>query len=154
MIVDHIKNIGKYPQLEKYAGTIAEFVEKCRETSMPAGRYDLFPEGELFALVQYYETKPKEKGRMESHVEYIDLQYVSSGRETIYYDLVQELTVAEDKTPEKDIIFYEEKPDKGGILLTAGMFACYAPQDAHKPCIECGEGAEKVEKIVFKIRIG
>lgn len=153
MIVDHIKNISQYPQLAAYAKEITAFAEKCRREALPAGRYDLLADGALFALVQYYEARPKEKGRMESHIEYIDLQYIQSGREVIYYALTEELTVAEDKRPEKDVIFYEEQPDRGGVLLTEGMFGYYAPQDAHMPCIRCGDAAEEVAKIVFKIRV-
>lgn len=154
MIVDHIKNIGKYPQFEEYAEAITEFIEKCRRESLPAGRYDLLADNRLFALTQYYETKPKEEGRMESHRIYADLQFMLSGKETIFYDLAEELTAVEDKSSEEDIIFYEGRPDKGGIVLTADMFACYEPQDAHMPCIRCGEDSEKVEKIVFKILTG
>lgn len=154
MIVDHIKNIRRYPQFEEYAEAIMEFIEKCRREFLPAGRYDLLADNRLYALMQYYETKPKEEGRMESHRAYADLQFVLSGRETIFYDLAEELTIAEDQSREKDIIFYEGRPDKGGIVLAAGMFACYEPQDAHMPCIRCGEDTEKVEKIVFKILTG
>ena len=153
MIVDHIKNLERYPQLEKYAAPILEFIEKCRREPLPEGRFDLLPDQELFAAAQCYETKPKEQGRMESHKKYADLQYILSGRERIYYDLTEELTVEEDGTPEKDVIFYEQRPDKGGILLTAGMFGYYEPQDAHAPGIWGGDGTEKTEKIVFKIRV-
>ncbi len=151
MIIDHIKNIGRYPQLEKYAEEMEAFIGKCTGEAVEAGRYELLPDGELFALVQRYETRPKEKGRMESHGKYTDLQYVVSGRETVFYDLAEGLSIEEDKRSEKDVVFYEQGSDKGGIILTAGMFACCAPQDAHMPCIRCGEHGEKVTKIVFKI---
>lgn len=152
MIIDHIKNIGKYPQLDDYAEEINGFIRKWETEAMEAGRYELLPEHKLFALVQYYETRRKEKGRMESHEKYTDLQYILSGKEVLFYDLAQELSVEEDKRPEKDVIFYKEGPDRGGIVLTAGMFAYCGPQDAHMPCIRCGEEAEGVVKIVFKIR--
>ena len=113
MIVDHIKNIRRYPQFEEYAEAIMEFIEKCRREFLPAGRYDLLADNRLYALMQYYETKPKEEGRMESHRAYADLQFVLSGRETIFYDLAEELTIAEDQSREKDIIFYEGRPEIG-----------------------------------------
>lgn len=153
MIVDHIKNMERYPQFAEYAEKIMEFIEKCSGGTLPEGRCDLLPDDKLFATAQCYETKPKEQGRMESHKKYADLQYILSGREIIYYDLTEELTIEEDETPEKDVIFYRERPDKGGTLLTAGMFGYYEPQDAHKPGIRGGDSAEKTEKIVFKIRM-
>ncbi len=153
MIVDHMENIVQYPQLQKYAEEMTGFIEKCRLESLPAGRYELLPDGRMFALLQCYETKSKEDARMESHINYADLQYILEGREIIYYDLSRELAAEEDRTVENDIIFYRKQQDKGGCLLTAGMFGYYAPQDAHMPCVRCGEAAEKVTKIVFKIRI-
>lgn len=151
MIVDHVKNIGKYPRLEKYANKITEFIERCGKEPLADGRYDLLADDELFAILQHYETKPKESGRMESHVKYVDVQYVLSGKESIYYGLAEELVVSEDKRPESDVIFYENGANISGNILTEGMFAYYAPQDAHMPGIRCGEDAEKVGKIVFKV---
>lgn len=151
MIVDHVKNMGKYPQLEKYAKKITEFIERCGKESLADGRYDLLADNELFALLQHYEAKPKESGRMESHEKYADVQYVLSGKEIIYYDLAEKLTISEDKRPESDVIFYENGEDMSGNILTEGMFAYYAPQDAHMPGISHGEAAKKVGKIVFKV---
>ena len=42
--------------------------------------------------------------------------------------------------------------NKGGTLLSAGMFGYYGPQDAHMPCIMV-DGPEKGIKVVFKIRV-
>lgn len=50
MIVDHIKNIRRYPQFEEYAEAIMEFIEKCRREFLPAGRYDLLADNRLYAL--------------------------------------------------------------------------------------------------------
>ena len=151
MIFDKLTNLSTYPQLAAYQGEILDFVEKMKKENLPDGRYD--PRGdELFALVQRYETKPLEGAKMESHKLYADLQYIYSGREWIYVDFTDELTVCEDRTPAADILFYEVRPNKGGTLLSEGMFGYYAPQDAHMPCIMV-DGPEKGLKIVFKIRV-
>ena len=150
MIADKISNLGTYPELAKYEADILGFLEKMND-DLPDGRYDLRGD-ELFALVQRYETRPEEGARMESHKLYADLQYIHKGREWIYVDFADELTVYEDRTPGADILFYEVRPNKGGNLLTSGMFGYYAPQDAHMPCIMV-DGPEKGEKVVFKIRV-
>lgn len=150
MISDKLSNLHTYPELAKYEADILGFVEKMKDH--PAdGRYDLRGD-ELFALVQRYETKPLEGALMESHKLYADLQYIYTGKEWIYVDFADELTACDDRTPASDILFYENRPNKGGSLLSAGMFGYYAPQDAHMPCIQV-DGPEKVEKIVFKIRV-
>lgn len=149
MITDKLKNLSNYPQLAKYEKDIIEFVERLNKESLAEGKYELKGE-ELFALVQRYETKEKAGARMESHVKYADLQYINKGEEIIYYDTAEDLTVVEDRRPDADILFYEIQEDKGGIVLSPGMFGYYAPVDAHMPCIKSKEVME-VEKVVFKI---
>lgn len=150
MIADKISNLRLYPELAKYADDILGFVDKMDET-VPDGRYDLRG-NELFALVNRYESRPLEGALMESHKLYADLQYIHSGREWIYVDFADELTPCDDRTPAADIIFYAPRPNKGGNLLSSGMFGYYGPQDAHMPSVQV-DGPEKMTKIVFKIRV-
>lgn len=150
MIADKLSNLNTYAQLAPYEADIRAFLKKMDE-HIPDGRYDLRGD-ELFALVQRYNSKPKEGALMESHKLYADLQYIYSGKEWIYVDYADELVACDDRTPTSDIIFYEVRPDKGGSLLSAGMFGYYAPQDAHMPCI-MADGPEAIEKVVFKIRV-
>lgn len=152
MIVDRIENITKYPLLDKYADVIFDFIDRCDRGKLKEGRYSLLGD-KIFALVQSFETKAKEGAKMESHKAYADLQYIHAGREIIYYDVAEELKIAEDRRPDADILFYDVREDKGGVKLDAGMFGYFAPQDAHMPCIWWEEGhPEKVVKIVFKIK--
>jgi len=151
MIADKITNLIKYPQLAKYEKEIIGFLQRLDNEKLAPGKYELLDD-ELFALVQRYETKPKEGSRMESHVQYADLQYIHKGEEKIYYDTVEDMTVCEDRRPESDILFYEIRPDKGYSLLSAGMFAYYEPQDGHMPCI-ISKKRMLVEKVVFKIKV-
>ena len=102
--------------------------------------------------VQTYVTKQKSGARLESHRKYADLQYICRGEEMIYYDSAEGLEAEEDYDPEKDIAFYREGADRGGIRLTEGMFGYYGPQDAHMPCIQSAEKCP-VKKVVFKIRL-
>lgn len=151
MICDHISHISCYPNLKSLAPELLAFLTRLEEEKLPDGKYELRGE-DLFASVQSYETHPKDATRFESHKLYADLQYIVEGKEWIYYDLAEELTVFEDRRPESDNLFYERRPDHGGNLLTAGMFGYYAPQDAHLPGVMDGEPAH-VRKVVFKIRV-
>lgn len=150
MITDHIRNIGRYQQLKAYETEILTFLKKLEHLNLEEGRYEL--DGDrFFALVQRYETKEPEGARMESHRQYADLQYIFKGVEVIYVDLVENLHVYEDKTPEQDIIFYKKSELKGKSVLSEGMFGYYGTQDAHMPCIKY-HSAGPVTKVVFKIK--
>ena len=151
MIADELKNLDRYPEFAKYAKAVKGFVAGLTPDT-PDGRYDLMGD-ELFVNLQHYVTREKTGAGMEAHKIYADLQYIVSGREYIYYNPVEELTVAEDRTPEIDILLYEPGPDKGGSLLEPGMFGYYAPQDAHMPGI-APDGPAPACKAVFKIKVG
>lgn len=151
MITDKIKNLKKYPEMENVADAILAFIKKAEEEKLEDGRYELNG-ANLFALVQSYETKSLEKGAMESHVEYIDLQYIMHGEEMIYWNPIDEMTIKEDKRPDADLIFYEMENPQNATVLKAGMFGYYIPTDGHMPSMAVKEPA-KVRKIVFKIKI-
>jgi len=151
MIADKISNIAFYPMLADVAQDVLDFIARIDAEKLEAGRYELRGT-DLFALLQNNTTKAKENGRMESHEKYADLQYIHTGREVIYYDTLDDQVITEDTRPAKDNIFYASRPDKGGIVLSSGMFGYYAPQDCHMPGISV-EGPESVTKVVFKIRM-
>lgn len=150
MIADKIENLSHYSQFEKYSEKISSFIANLSDET-PAGRHELMGD-DLFALVQRYYSKPKTDSCMESHFIYADLQYISKGREIIYWDISDELIVDPAKASSGDIAFYMVQPDKGSILLSSGMFGYYAPTDAHMPCIMV-DRPEQVEKVVFKIKV-
>ena len=150
MIADKLTNLTKYPEFAAYADDMLAFVERVEKENLEDGRYELQGDN-LFALLQSYVTKNIEDVRMESHKIYSDLQYIVSGEEYIYWTPVDELEVEEDRTPDADIVFYKNCPDKGSNYLTAGMFGVYFPWDGHRPSVAAGEPAP-IKKIVFKFK--
>ena len=151
MIIDKLEQIDRYPQLAEIKDAVREFLHRVETEDLANGRYELMGDN-LFVLLQSYPTKEKKDARMEAHKKYADLQYVISGEEVIYYDVAAERKESAPYNPEKDIVFFETVPDKGGILLTAGMFGWYEPQDAHMPCVT-GNEVSSVRKAVFKVRL-
>lgn len=105
-----------------------------------------------FALEQSYLTKPDEKARWETHKAYIDVQAVITGSEVMEAAESGELTVSEDLTPEKDVVFYQ--PYAGGSRLRAGegFVAVFFPADAHRPSLALDESAQ-VRKVVVKVPV-
>lgn len=150
MITDKLTNVRQYEGTIAYVDEMLAFAERVQAEQLPEGRYDLDGD-KLFALVQGYQTKLPEEGRMESHKLYNDLQYIMAGEECIEWEPVEGLEVEEDRTPASDTIFYKKKEFAGKTVLKAGMFGFYLPCDGHMPGIAVGEQAD-VKKIVFKIK--
>lgn len=115
------------------------------------GRVDLA--GGAFALEQAYLTKPRAEGRWESHLAYIDLQMLVEGEERMEVADVARLTVAENLTPSKDLIFYQPFESGSVLRLRAGEAAIFFPADAHLPSLRVGPEPALVRKTVIKVPV-
>lgn len=149
MILDSIKNISKYENLNIDLNAIVEFINRVESENLENGRYELDGD-KLFALVQSYETKDSDECRLESHKKYIDIQYVQEGTEVMYWSLVDGLKVTEDLSQISDVIFYEDDKNATELVVNEKSFALFFTHDAHKPGVKFNTKSN-VKKIVFKI---
>lgn len=108
--------------------------------------------GGVFAMEQAYLTKDKDQGRWESHLAYIDLQLILEGDEQLWVCDKTHLTVDEDLTPAKDLIFFKATTEGGYLRLKAGEAALLYPIDAHLPGIRV-EAPVFTRKSVVKIPV-
>jgi biofilm protein TabA len=120
------------------------------QTAGETGRVDL--PGGAFALPQTYLTKPRSQGKWETHRAYIDIQAVFAGEEFMEVAGRSRLTVAEDLTPGRDVIFYEPFNHGSALRLGAGDVAVYFPVDAHMGGIAVAAPA-LVRKVVVKVPV-
>jgi YhcH/YjgK/YiaL family protein len=114
------------------------------------GTYDL-DGSNVRAIVQRYPSKPIEQCMWEAHRNYIDIQFIESGAESIGWAPIESLKSREPYSAERDVEFFD---GNGGetFTLRAGMFAIFFPTDAHRPCIQIDHPTE-VAKVVFKIAV-
>ena len=148
MIVDSLNNAAMYYGLGERLAKAFRYLQATDFDTLQPGRYEV--EGDrVFALVQHYDTKPREKGAFEAHRQYIDIQYVQAGVELMGYANLGHLDAgpydaSRDFTPAKGQPEYFE--------LRAGSFALLAPQDAHIPQIAVHE-SQPVRKVVMKVAV-
>ncbi len=148
MIVDSIENFVRYRPLGKRIAKALHYVHSTDFAQLAAGEYPL--EGrELFATVSDYALKPVASGRLEAHRQYIDIQYLAQGGESIGYAPRADQKAIVEYEAEGDFAFYAGSASL--VRLEQGMFAIFFPQDLHMPGI--GDPAERVRKVVVKVRI-
>ncbi|MCQ6276864.1 YhcH/YjgK/YiaL family protein [Bacillus sp. V3B] len=145
MIIDKLSNATFYEGLHPRLKKGLQFLQENDLNSLPVGKYDI--EGDkAFVLIQEYETKAVEEGRYESHYQYTDIQCMVQGEERMGYTNVENVKVNEEDK-EKDILFYEGNGDL--LLVKAGYFAIFTPQDAHMPAI-CIDQPKSIKKALVK----
>ena len=151
MILDHLDNALMYGGLgQRIAIGLALLNEDSVRDAAP-GRYEVDGEN-LFYIVDEYETKPFEQGRVEIHQKYMDIQYVVSGSECMGYAPLDGLQPHTPYDGEKDVAFYDNCPALNRLTLKQGMFAIFWPNEPHLPGRSINR-VEKVKKIVIKIRM-
>jgi biofilm protein TabA len=108
--------------------------------------------GGVFALEQAYLTKRRPEGRMESHRNTSTSRWSLGRRRMHGGDRSRRLTVTEDLTPAKDLIFYRDSEAASLLRFGAGEAAVFYPADAHLGGLAIGAPA-LVRKVVLKVPV-
>ena len=160
MIVDQITSVdsdfyegllqkkgGSFKLVARLAAGL-QFLQDNNVPELQPGRIEL-DGNRVFALVQHYNTKPKEQGVWEAHRKYIDIQYVAEGRELMGYANLGHLQAGE-YDGEKDFLLL--KGEGSYVLMKPGTFVILMPEDAHIPQVAV-DAPEPVKKVVIKVAI-
>ena len=150
MIIDKFKNINLYSGLSEGINKAINFLQQTDFSNFKPGRVEIDNDN-IFALLNKYQTKNPDDCKLEAHKKYIDIQYILSGSELIGYAPLNNQTVIEKYSEEKDVAFFEGETSL--MKLDEGMFAIFFPDDLHKPCVKSNTIPETVQKIVVKIVI-
>lgn len=149
MIIDGIENATLYKGIGPRLQAAFEYLAKTDFAGMAPGRHDI-DGNKVYALVQQYETKPRDKGVWEAHRRYVDVQYVAAGIEAMGYAPVANLTVTQAYSPTNDCALFAGTGDF--ITARAGTFVVFFPADAHMPCL-ASEAPVPVQKVVVKVAV-
>lgn len=152
MILDTLEHASHYETLLPGLKTAFDFLRRTDLSSLPDGRIEL--DGDrIYALLQSYQTKPRQGGQPEAHRRYADVQFILAGHEACGHTTVTgNLSVATPYDATRDfMLFCETACDF--ITLTPGSFAIFLPHDAHLPGRQDGSEAVAVRKVVVKIRV-
>lgn len=151
MIYDAIENIGRYAQSIPHLGKVLDFVASDI-ASLADGRHEI--DGDrAFASISSYGSKRLEDGVFEAHRRYADIQIVLDGEE--FCGVVPGASWLKENIPydpEKDIRFFASPSNFSKILLEPGVFAYFAPEDAHMPGLALG-ALRRIRKCVVKVAV-
>ena len=149
MVIDTLDHSSSYENLHPRFKAAFAFLKRPDIATVALGRTDI-DGNSLYALVQEYETKPIQEGKLEAHKKYVDIQMILEGEEFMGYAPLGGQTATKPFDPDKDIGFFDG--EAWFTRFRKGMFAIFFPQDAHLP----GRYTEKpsaVKKIVLKIQL-
>ena len=149
MIIDRIENADFYRCLSPAFAKAMDFLKNTDLAALPDGRTDIDGE-QLFAIVVDELTKPLDQCLWEAHKKYHDVQYIAEGVEQMGYANVAQMKVSVPYDEAKEAAFYEG--EGSFVVVPAGTFAIFCPQDVHKPSAAIDTPA-RVRKIVVKVAV-
>ncbi|HSZ25329.1 MAG TPA: YhcH/YjgK/YiaL family protein [Cytophagaceae bacterium] len=147
MVVDKIENAKLYENLSPLIKKAFASIENTDFNKLELGKHVI--EGDkLFFIVQEYETKDLEEGKIEAHRKYLDIQLMISGSELIGVTPLLSQTILKPYNEEDDYILFEGNTSM--LKLAEGQFALFFPEDLHMPGIKI-QDKSRVKKVVFKV---
>lgn len=151
MIFDSLKNFSKYSVFtEDTTKKIVDFLAKA-DMNLPIGRNEIDGD-KLFASVQSYTTRDLEASVYEVHHEFVDIQLILAGEESLYYTTDEDVKVTKEYASEGDCALFAFKKETATMLnLQLGDFAIFLPYELHMPCVDSLNGKKEIRKIVVKI---
>ncbi|MCF7957118.1 MAG: YhcH/YjgK/YiaL family protein [Phycisphaerae bacterium] len=149
MIIDKIENATLYAAL---GDRLTKGLALIQNPSLPdkaPGKYDIDGDN-LFYMIHHYATKDKDEILFEAHKDYIDIQAVIEGAETIGWAPADTLEIV--KPYEPDIVQCSDPDHYTELKLPKGTFAIFFPNDAHKPGCHYHQKGDVI-KVVVKVKI-
>lgn len=106
---------------------------------------------DIFAIEQSYNTHQLEGSLFESHVKYVDIQFLISGEEIIEVVHTNLLETDSEYDEEGDFSLYKANPSSSKIIMKKDDLSIFFPMDGHMPGITIGNIPRQVFKTVVKV---
>lgn len=145
MVIDYIENINTYSFINKNFEKGVKFARSLFDK--PVGKYEC---DDIFAFVQEGSTKNTDETKFESHIKYMDIQFVVEGSEILGWQNINKLTVADEYNEDSDMILYIGNGEN--IKISENMFYIVHEKDGHKPCTHISNQTN-YKKVVLKLKI-
>lgn len=144
---------GKLIDSAKYAKCHSQFAMCFEKLAEIAKNFQVgeIVEDDVRFLCQSYETKPASEKKLEVHRKFIDIQFLASGEETLYFGNNGDFAVKVPYDSQKDAEFLEGNPPEF-LTLHAGEFCVFFPEDAHRGGCIASKACE-VQKVVVKVPV-
>jgi YhcH/YjgK/YiaL family protein len=147
--INKVKFAQQYHLNKTYWDKAFAFLKDTDLQTLTVGRHVIDGDN-VFAIVQEAPTKDYDKTAFESHLNYIDLQYVIKGEEMMGRTPVDSVKVDKPYNEKADIAYYTG--DGKIFTVKENSFLLFFPGEAHRPNITPG-GNKVVKKVVIKIKV-
>jgi len=152
LISTNLHSIKQQSWLEQPLRKALEFLENNDLTAIESKTYKILDD-DIFAQVIDFETDDRENIKAESHIKYIDLQYLVTGCEKLGFVADNGEYSYDEYIKERDLCFYHRTfENESYAIATPSSINIFFPEDIHMPGIKV-DSKMKLRKIVIKISV-
>lgn len=147
MILDTLDNAHRYHGLNPLFEQAFSFLRRTDLPTLPEGKHTINGD-QLFAIIAHDQGRKVDEAELEGHREYIDIQYIIRGEESMGWRANDGLINTVPYDTEKDLEFFAEAP-QSLVPVPPRSFVIFFPEDAHLPLV--GDGS--IHKIIVKVKL-
>ena len=150
MITGNIRDIDDIHQFNPIIRmAMKDIIEHMDSALTQCQRHEVMGK-DLYWYSDTHEGCDCEETTPEFHDQFVDIEIVLKGRETIgYSESNQYDCVSDDHILDQDVAFVEGVQDEKYLSLNEGDFAIFYPGDIHRPCYSPED--QTIQKAVIKI---
>ncbi len=146
--VDAVEFYNQYHANRELWDALFAFLRDADTKTLEAGKHNII-DGKVWVNVLEYTPKDAEHTKIESHRNFIDLQWTFEGEELM--GLAGNVTPTGEYDPVKDKTNYTTDEEIAYSPAPADRFFLYFPKDMHQPSVAASEPAKPSRKVVGKI---
>jgi biofilm protein TabA len=153
MIVGSLQEVAQQCNSSPFIRKALEFLREVPDKALPDGRVQVDGTN-VYAIVQSYASAPvSETLRFEAHRQYIDIQFVISGKELMGWAPLKSMMTTIPYNESKDALYGVVSPANVTFVhYGAGQAVVLYPTDAHSPGLADGD-SQPVKKVVVKVLV-
>lgn len=147
MILDSLQNSGRYTGCHPLFEKAFAFLKSVGDAGLLEDKTEIDGDA-LFAIKVCGKGRGKAASPLETHRNYIDIQYTAAGADVVGWKPLPSGTSGCGYNAEKDLELYDLKADQW-LVHPQGTFMIFFPEDGHAPM---ATGCH-VTKVVVKVRV-
>ncbi|NBI12832.1 YhcH/YjgK/YiaL family protein [[Haemophilus] felis] len=138
--------------LPKVILDVCEHLKTLDLAALENGRHDITDD--IYMNVMAFDTVAPESKQAELHHQYVDVQVLISGKESIEYSVTYpDLTKYTSYNEQDDYQLTPDIDSKSTLTLRPKMFAVFLPYEPHKPGCNVNGQVVSLKKLVVKIPV-
>lgn len=152
MIFCALNDLTPIEALGGHFATAAAYLKNTDLSALTPGHYPIDGDN-VFA--NFYDVALQDPATLsfETHTVYADIQIITDGCEGMWVaPLTSAMTVRTPYETQRDVTFYDDPAQSTELAVTAGHYAVFLPQDAHKPSCQTGDSTHAF-KLVIKVKV-